>query len=243
MLVPMAVISGGLAPVVGKMTGVINPRWIASTGLVLMFVALGWYSLLLSPTVPIWVLLFPAAVLGLASACIWAPISITATRNLPPRVAGAGSGVYNTTRQIGAVLGSASIAVLIQARLTAELPKRAGGSTQDFTVGTGALPSFLHAGFTDAMAQSILLPAIVALLGAVVALFFAKPKVSTAWHGAPGSATEGRQPAPADVPAPAGGTPEHAHHAAPVPVDAPTEAAGHHGSHRAPAHTAEPTSD
>ena len=40
--------------------------------------------------------------------------------------AGAGSGVYNTTRQIGAVLGSAAIAVLIQARLTAELPAAPG---------------------------------------------------------------------------------------------------------------------
>ncbi|MBK0296183.1 MFS transporter, partial [Bacillus sp. S34] len=39
---------------------------------------------------------------------------------MPPKLAGAGSGVYNTTRQIGAVLGSAGIAALMsgQTKLT-----------------------------------------------------------------------------------------------------------------------------
>ena len=80
------------------------------------------------PDTPIWLFLLPSAVLGFANAGIWAPLSSTVTRNLPPRQAGAGSGVYNTTRQIGAVLGSAAIAVLIQARLAAELPAAPGGS-------------------------------------------------------------------------------------------------------------------
>ena len=76
----------------------------------------------MQPDTPILLFLLPSAVLGFANAGIWAPLSTTATRNLPPRQAGAGSGVYNTTRQIGAVLGSAAIAVLIQSRLAAELP-------------------------------------------------------------------------------------------------------------------------
>ena len=78
---------------------------------------------------------------GFANAGIWAPLRSTATRNLPPRQAGAGSGVYNTTRQIGAVLGSAAIAALIQARLVAELPAGpgAGGGWSPMGFG-GALP-------------------------------------------------------------------------------------------------------
>ena len=43
------------------------------------------------------------------------PLGATATRNLPMQSAGAGSGVYNATRQVGAVLGTAAIAALIQA--------------------------------------------------------------------------------------------------------------------------------
>lgn len=181
-LVPMAVIAGVLSPVVGKLVNRINPRNIAALALVLMALALYWYSQLLTPTVPIWLLLLPSALLGVASAGIWSPLSISATRNLPRQLAGAGAGVYNTTRQIGSVLGSASISALIQWRLVAELPARAGASaSSDLTI-SGPLPAFLRSGFSTAMAQSLLLPAAVALAGALVAAFLARPKVVVGWE-------------------------------------------------------------
>ncbi|KSU78857.1 drug resistance transporter, EmrB/QacA subfamily [Pseudarthrobacter enclensis] len=185
LMVPMALISGGMAPVVGKIVDRVNPKYLAAAGLTLMAVALVWNGLLMQPDTPILLFLLPSAVLGFANAGIWAPLSTTATRNLPPRQAGAGSGVYNTTRQFGAVLGSAAIAVLIQSRLAAELPSGgpAGSAGEGMAMG-GTLPEFLHAGFSTAMAQSILLPAAVVLAGAAVALFFAKPKPVQGW-GAP----------------------------------------------------------
>ncbi|MHC6592206.1 DHA2 family efflux MFS transporter permease subunit [Arthrobacter sp. C152] len=185
MMVPMALISGGLAPVVGKLVDRVNPKYITATGLVLMAVALLWNSALMQPDTPILMFLLPSAVLGFANAGIWAPLSTTATRNLPPRQAGAGSGVYNTTRQFGAVLGSAAIAVLIQSRLAAELPQGgpAASAGEGMAMG-GTLPEFLHSGFSAAMAQSILLPAAVVLAGAAVALFFAKPKPVQDWSPA-----------------------------------------------------------
>jgi EmrB/QacA subfamily drug resistance transporter len=199
MMVPMAVISGGLAPVVGKIIDRVNPKFITASGLVLMSVALTWNAFLMHPDTPIWLFLLPSAVLGFANAGIWAPLSTTATRNLPPRLAGAGSGVYNTTRQIGAVLGSAAIAVLIQARLAAELPAAPGGSGEAGPMSfAGALPDALHEGFSTAMGQSILLPAAVILLGAAVALFFAKPQPMQGWGtaaGIPAKAAAGGQAA------------------------------------------------
>ena len=188
LMVPMALISGGMAPVVGKIVDRVNPKYLAAGGLTLMAVALVWNGLLMQPDTPILLFLLPSAVLGFANAGIWAPLSTTATRNLPPRQAGAGSGVYNTTRQFGAVLGSAAIAVLIQSRLAAELPSRGPGgpSSEGMGMGGGTLPGFLHAGFSTAMAQSILLPAAVVLVAAAVALFFAKPKPVQDW-GAAGS--------------------------------------------------------
>jgi MFS family permease len=186
MMVPMAVISGGLAPVVGKIIDRVNPKYITASGLVLMSVALFWNGALMHPDTPIWLFLLPSAVLGFANAGIWAPLSTTATRNLPPRQAGAGAGVYNTTRQIGAVLGSAAIAVLIQARLASELPAAPGGSGEASPMAFGGtLPEALHEGFSTAMGQSILLPAAVVLLGAAVALFFAKPQANQNWGTAP----------------------------------------------------------
>lgn len=177
MMIPMALLSGVLAPFVGKLVDAVNPRYVAFVGFILMSISLGWTALLMTPDTPIWLFLLPSGLLGIASSGIWAPLSTTATRNLGPREAGAGAGIYNTTRQIGAVLGSAAVAALISARLAAELP---AGSTGSAAGGTGQLPEFLHAGFSAAMAQSTLLPAAAVLLGAAMAIFFAKPRDVTA---------------------------------------------------------------
>jgi len=195
-LIPMAVISGGLAPVVGKLVDRVNPRWIAGAGFVFLAVALFWFGSILSPDVPIWVLLFPAALLGLANAGIWAPLSSTATRNLPMALAGAGSGVYNTTRQIGAVLGSAAIAALMTSRLTSELGEEAASGGAQF--GGGPMPESVAEGFSAAMGQSMFLPAAVALVGLAASIFFAKPGLPP-WAQKPAAAPA--EPATESTPA------------------------------------------
>ncbi|MGA7205444.1 MAG: DHA2 family efflux MFS transporter permease subunit [Specibacter sp.] len=173
MMIPMALISGILAPFVGKLVDIVNPRYVAFVGFVLMAISLLWTSALMSPDTAIWLFLLPSGLLGIASSGIWAPLSTTATRNLGPREAGAGAGIYNTTRQIGSVLGSAAIAVLITSRLAAELP---AGANQGASGTSGQLPEFLRAGFSTAMSQSIILPAAVVLIGAAAAIFFSKPR-------------------------------------------------------------------
>ncbi|MFC9332742.1 DHA2 family efflux MFS transporter permease subunit [Arthrobacter sp. NPDC057009] len=185
LMAPTALISGALAPLVGRISDRANPRYITSAGLLLMALALFWNSALMHPDTPVWLFLLPSALLGFANAGIWAPLSSTATRNLPMRQAGAGAGVYNTTRQIGAVLGSAAIAVVMQARLAAELPAATGtpGVAGEASGFGGQLPPALHDGFSTAMGQSIVLPAAVIVLGAAVALFFAGHKPVQGWGG------------------------------------------------------------
>ncbi|QJY45071.1 DHA2 family efflux MFS transporter permease subunit [Pseudonocardia broussonetiae] len=173
LLVPMAVVSGVLALYVGALTDRMHPRVLAGIGLASWSVSLVWLAAVMGPDTPIWQLLLPIALLGVANGFVWAPVSTTATRNLPPADAGAGSGVYNTTRQIGAVLGSAAIAVLIASRLAANLPAAPGGGP---TETIAQLPEPLHAGFATAMAQALLLPAGVVLIGLVAALCFALPR-------------------------------------------------------------------
>ncbi len=172
LLVPMAVLSGALAPFVGRMADRTHPRYIAGFGLLCFPLSMVWLSLVMKPDAAIWALLLPIALLGVANGFMWSPLSTTATRNLPMAQAGAGSGVYNTTRQIGAVLGSAAIAVLMQSRLTAELPGIPSGAAAGVA---GRLPVALRGGFADAMAQSLLLPAAVVLIGLLASLFFARP--------------------------------------------------------------------
>lgn len=183
MLVPMAVLSGVLAPFAGRLIDRTDPKFISTAGLFLLAFGLGWYSILLTTDTPLWMLLLPSAVLGVANAGIWGPLSTSATYNLPPRLAGAGSGVYNTTRQVGAVLGSAAIAALIQSRLAAELPGTPGAAGGG--MGGGALPDALKDGFAAAMSQAILLPAAVAVLGMIVTLFFAPRVARESSAGAP----------------------------------------------------------
>ena len=175
LLVPMAVLAGGLAPAVGRLVDLVHPRYVAGIGLLLFPVSLAWLSAEMAPDTAVWQLLLPIALLGLANAFTWSPISTTATRNLAMQNAGAGAGVYNTTRQVGAVLGSAAIAVLMQSRLLADMPHRPG-ATGDPQAATGTLPGFLHAGFASAMAESMLLPAVVLVLGWVAVLCFVLPR-------------------------------------------------------------------
>lgn len=173
MLMPMAVVALILSPVVGRLLDRVNPRPFAVAALLILAATLVSFWLLLSTGAPIWELLLASAALGLANAGMWGPIGNATVRNLPLVHSGAGSGVYNATRQVGAVLGSASIAALIQARLTAELGAGAAGATGSAT--TGGLPAALADGFGRAMGQSLLLPAAVAVLAAITVAFLEAP--------------------------------------------------------------------
>jgi MFS family permease len=168
---PMAVASGVLAPIVGRIVDRAHPRPIIGFGFSTLAIALLWLSMEMTPATPIWRLLLPLTAMGIGMAFIWAPLGATATRNLPMRLAGAGSGVYNTTRQVGSVLGSASMAAFMSSRITAEMPAAAPGAAPRGESDVMNLPPFLHEPFAGAMSQSILLPAFVALFGVMAAIF------------------------------------------------------------------------
>ena len=178
---PMAIATGLLAPWVGKIVDRSHPRPIIGFGFSMLAIALTWLSVEMTPTTPIWRIVLPLTATGVGMAFIWSPLAATATRNLPPHLAGAGSGVYNATRQVGSVLGSAGMAAFMTTRISAEMPLAA-----DRPGGEGSitqLPSFLHEPFAAAMSQSLLLPAFFGLFGVVAALFllgFARPTVAAA---------------------------------------------------------------
>ena len=172
LLIPMAVLSGVLAPVAGKLLDRVDPRIILIPGLLCVAGALIWYSALINMDTAIWMFLLPSALMGVGNAGMWGPLATTATRKLPPRQAGAGAGIYNTTRTIGSVIGSASIAAFMQSRLEANLPgladSPAGGSTG------GTLPPQVAEGFAAGMSQAILLPACVMVVALIASLFLGR---------------------------------------------------------------------
>ena len=173
-LLPMAILVMPLSPIFGKMIGKYNPKWFVSFGFFGFGISLYVYTLTFQPGQSWAILLIPSAIMGVAQAAIWGPLGTVATRNLPMHQAGAGSGIYNTTRQIGAVIGSAAISSLITARLTAEIPGYTALAASHH--GTGALPAQIAQPFANAMAQSVWLAIVAVLAAGVLALFLEKPK-------------------------------------------------------------------
>lgn len=172
LMIPTALGAGILAPFAGRLLDRTDPRFLLVPGMLAVSAALVWYAATMNVDTPIWVFLFPAALMGIGQAGMWGPLATTATRDLDPRRAGAGSGIYNTTRTVGSVLGSAAIAAFMQNRLEANLP---GIGDAPAGVGGGTLPAEIAEPFSTAMAQATLLPTAVVLVGVAAVLFLRRP--------------------------------------------------------------------
>lgn len=118
-IMPMAILGGLLAPVVGRLTDRMDPRPLAMIGFGLMALGVGLLVVVMRPGFEPWWVTIVMVVLGLGSPFVWAPNSTITLRDLPPKNAGAGSGMYNTTRQTGSVLGVAVIGAVLQSQAAA----------------------------------------------------------------------------------------------------------------------------
>ncbi len=165
---PSAVVGAILAPLVGaRFIAKIGANKVACFGAVAMAVPLAWYTLYFTPDSNIWLALLPGFVLGLGNACLWSPLSLSATHHLPRTDAGAGAGIYNTVRQIGTVLGSALMNTLMNARLIAHhvSPNIASQA------GTNGLAGPVAFDYARAMAECLFMPCAVFIVVAVLAAF------------------------------------------------------------------------
>ncbi|MEV0359698.1 DHA2 family efflux MFS transporter permease subunit [Nocardia sp. NPDC050697] len=176
---PMAIATGILAPVIGRFSDRLHPRVVPTIGFSLFAVALFWVAAIMTPDSPLILFMVAGVLAGFSNACIWAPLASTATHNLPVQQAGAGAGIYNTTRQVGSVLGSAAISALISARIAAA---GLGGGPAAEGMG-GPVPEFVRDKFSTALAESILLPAGVLLIGVVASALFVRHDRSAAGPG------------------------------------------------------------
>jgi MFS family permease len=120
-LAPMSVISMFVAPVAGRLSDRFGGKYILMTGLTLF--ASGMGILIASSHVDSTRLhLLPGLlVAGLGLGMTFAPMQTVAMHNIEPQVAGAASGLINTTRLLGSVIGSAAVGALLQAQLAARL--------------------------------------------------------------------------------------------------------------------------
>ncbi|MFL5761172.1 MAG: DHA2 family efflux MFS transporter permease subunit [Thermomicrobiales bacterium] len=116
-MTPMSVMIMVSAPFAGRFTDKIGARWIMVTGL--LFMAGGILFIVsridLDTT---WKTLFPALVVtGFGMGMTFSPMTAASMGEVPPRIAGSASGVLNTARNLGQVLGIAVLGSVLQNRL------------------------------------------------------------------------------------------------------------------------------
>jgi len=208
-MAPASLISMFVAPVAGRMSDRIGGKYILLTGLLLFAGGMGSIALIAQPTSAWYDFLLPQVVAGVGIGCTFAPMITVALRNVNPMMAGAASGVFNTTRQVGTVIGTAGVGALLQNRLIAgftsqaqlrgaSLPPAArerlvvgfqSAAKSGLEVGSGARTNglageiFTH-GFVAAMRPTMLVPILFLVAGAVSCIFIKRQAAAGGDHAA-----------------------------------------------------------
>src|SRR5262249_45399879 len=124
-LAPATGITMFVAPAAGRLSDRVAGTYILITGLVLFASGMGWAALIASPSSAWYAFLPPFLVAGAGMGCVFPPMTTVAMRDIEPHLAGTASGLLNTNRQVGAVIGTATVGALLQNRLAAALPTQA----------------------------------------------------------------------------------------------------------------------
>ena len=116
-MMPMSLMLMFVAPVSGRLSDRIGARWILTTGLVLVSVGILLITSRVS-TATNWHTLLPALlVTGTGMGMTFAPMTAAAMSQVPPRISGSASGILNTSRNVGQLLGIAVLGSVLQSRL------------------------------------------------------------------------------------------------------------------------------
>jgi EmrB/QacA subfamily drug resistance transporter len=174
-LAPMSLTSMIVAPFAGRMADRIGGKYILLTGVLVFAIGFGTLTFVAGPDSTWITFLVPAIVAGAGMGMTFAPMTTVAMRNISPRMAGAASGVLNTTRQVGAAVGSAVVGALLQNRLAITLHDQAVShagalpvayrdqfvaafssvASNGFQIGTGQNGAKLPPGLPPAVAQQL----------------------------------------------------------------------------------------
>ncbi len=233
-----SLLSGVVAPFAGRLSDSVPAKWIVGVGFAILAVVVTWLTLVIGPETPVWQLVLPMTLFGVGTGCLFSPLASTATAGLDHRTAGAGAGAFNTTRQIGGVIGSAAVVAMLTSRLSSTMPDAAadaaatlpeqarqpfldalstldpgsfGGSSDAAAQLPAGIPADLaeqikaaataavHSGFSTAVSQTLLLTAIVLVVGLIAALAMRGGKPAHAHHAPPAQAES--EPTKAEIPA------------------------------------------
>jgi EmrB/QacA subfamily drug resistance transporter len=144
---PMSLLSGIIAPFIGRLSDRRNAKYLVIIGFVALAAGLTIIALQSRADTDPWALVPAFLVTGIGTGFVFAPMSNIAMRSVEPALAGTASGIFNTSRQVGGVLGSAAIGVLLQARISASMGSEAADAAQ-------ALPPQYRADFVESLSHA-----------------------------------------------------------------------------------------
>jgi EmrB/QacA subfamily drug resistance transporter len=195
---PMSITILISAPFSGRLSDRIGTRWILFGGLLTMVV--GILAIVRASTLDAtpWTLLPSLVLTGLGMGFTFAPMTAAVMRDVPPRIAGSASGILNTMRNIGQVLGIAVLGSVLQHQVSVHVdynlqPIVADSSTRNQIVEyaqqsqferiaslvpteqLGAVYDAVRAGFTSSVHDTFTAGALICLVAAAVSYFLRDP--------------------------------------------------------------------
>ncbi|EMD29715.1 DHA2 family efflux MFS transporter permease subunit [Amycolatopsis azurea] len=115
LIAPLAVVSGSVAPFAGRLSDRVSPKYLLMFGLLSLGGGLGVVSLVIIPASSPQALIPGLLLCGLGVGFTFSPMSNVTLNAVERSLVGSASGIFNTARQVGGVLGSAAVGVLVQA--------------------------------------------------------------------------------------------------------------------------------
>ena len=202
-MTPMSIMLMVAAPLAGRLTDRVGPRWIMVSGASLMSGGILFMITQVNLETDWQQLLLPLIVIGIGMGLTFSPMTAAAMRDVPPRIAGSASGIINTMRNIGQVLGIAVLGSYLQNRVGVSVSDRVDGFALDpatknqvvdlakqsqFDKIAGVIPQdqlnavflAIQKGFVDALHSTFLIGATTCLLAAAIATLVRNPVMKAA---------------------------------------------------------------
>jgi MFS family permease len=146
-LAPMPLTSMVIAPLSGRATDRVGGKYILMFGLTCFAAGMGLVVLVSSLNAGPTTFTLPLILAGVGLGCTFAPMTTVTMQRVNPRLAGAASGLLNTTRQLGGAFGSAVVGAILQTRLANELVSQAQAQA-------GGLPPAFRLTFVQGFAKA-----------------------------------------------------------------------------------------
>ena len=146
-IAPMSLTAGIVAPFAGRLADRFGGKYLLVAGLALFGAGAAIVTALATVTSTQLDFFLPWVLTGVGLGLVFAPMTTIAMRDIKPAMAGAASGVLNTTRQLGSVIGAAVVGAVLQNQLAIALHDQA-------VTAAAHLPRAFQQPFVDGFAQA-----------------------------------------------------------------------------------------